>query len=155
MLIRLFAVCTHTHVVLLVLSDTCFNVMPSSTQTDNPLRWSWQLNKLKTWHPEAGNSITLTDFYLKSFAYELTSMCCRRILLMNIHCNTPGRRQSKPSILSTNADKNLLKQSFRLPFVANRTTNGNRKLCFQRFFPQFLAIFNPRSSILRAFSIAA
>ena len=26
--------------------------------------------------------------------------------------------------------KNCLKQCFRLPFVASRVTNGNRKLCF-------------------------
>ena len=40
--------------------------------------------------------------------------------------NTPGRRQSKTFILSTNVDQNRLKQSLRLPFVASQATNGNR-----------------------------
>ena len=42
----------------------------------------------------------------------------------------PDRRQSKTLLLSMNVDKNGQKQSFRLPFVASRATNGNRKHCF-------------------------
>ena len=43
---------------------------------------------------------------------------------------TPDWRQWKTSILSMNVDKkNRKKQSFRLPFVDQLATNGNRKHC--------------------------
>ena len=57
-------------------------------------------------------------------------------------------RQSKPLLKLTNADKkNKKKQCFRLPFVAIRATQDNRKL--------FLTILDLPSSIVLKFSIAA
>ena len=49
---------------------------------------------------------------------------------------------------STNADQNRQKLSFRLPFVVRLATHDNRKHLF-------LAIFDPRSSIVKSVSIAA
>ena len=47
--------------------------------------------------------------------------------------STPGRRQSKTI---DDADQKSPETVFLLPFVASQATNGNRKLCFKRFFIQ-------------------
>ena len=56
---------------------------------------------------------------------------------------TPGRRQSKTLLLSTNVDQNSYNLSFRLPFVARLVT----KMAIKN---TFLANFHPRSSIVKS-----
>ena len=60
---------------------------------------------------------------------------------------TPGRRQSKTSILSTNVDQKSLETEFSIAICRPSGDKWQSKT-------QFLAIFDARSSILRAFSIA-
>ena len=73
-----------------------------------------------------------------STTYVLFSPVIKVIIVV---VNTPGRRQSKTLMLSTNVDQNSKKQGFRMPFVARLATNDYRKHCFP-------SIFDPRSSII-------
>ena len=64
--------------------------------------------------------------------------------------NTPGKRQSKTLILSTNVDQKSLETEFSIAICRQIVDkiNGNRKHCFYRL------LFRIRR-LLRAFSIAA
>ena len=56
---------------------------------------------------------------------------------------TPGRRQSKTSILSTNVNKNSLKTEFSIAICRPTGDKWQSKTLF-------LAIFDPRSSIVKS-----
>ena len=57
--------------------------------------------------------------------------------------NTPGRRQSKTSILSTNVNKNSLNTEFLIAICRPTGDKWQSKTLF-------LAIFDPRSSIVKS-----
>ena len=68
--------------------------------------------------------------------------------IFSVSINTPDRQQSKTLILSTNVDQRLLETEFSIA-VCHPT--GNK----WQLKTLFLAICDPRSLIIRAFSIAA
>ena len=62
---------------------------------------------------------------------------------------TPGRWQSKTSIISANVDKKSLEREFSIAIaICRQLPNGNRKHCFYRFFIRV-------HGLSRVFSIAA
>ena len=52
--------------------------------------------------------------------------------------NTPGRRQSKTSILPRNVDQKSIETEFSIAICSHWRQNGNQKHCFYRFLSAFV-----------------